>query len=294
MPSTLLPRFKRIVVWCTLGCCVTTQAGAQSAAHAQGMAAGQAVQSVIRGHLNASDASAVVPGYTAAPPERAHYGQPNLSGASATRLAACTLTPGDPVCQALLGARTSAQTPREPVQPYDPAVLGARRVAGNPAAVLEDIASFYSGCQVDAVPAAATETRVCRQGSGATGASCARMLTVEVERTSSCAPGTWFALAGSRDVALAVQCRPDQPHQRMRATDRGAAPLFFDLDVGAARVFPEPVPTLSPAASWQSPRAVWIVNDVCNGNDCQMTGYMAEPLRRVCQAEGDAPEVCTD
>ena len=292
--SSTIACLKRAVVWFTLGCLVTTQAGAQSSAHAEGTAAGQAVQSVIRGHLNASDASSVVPGYTTAPPERAHYGQPNLSGASNARLAACALTPGDPVCQALLGAQASAQTPREPVMPYDPAVLGASRIAGNPGTVLENIASFYSGCQIDAVPAAATDTRVCRQGSGRTGASCARTLTVDVERTSSCAPGTWFALAGSRDVELAVQCRPDQPRQRMRATDRQAPPLFFDLDVGAGRVFPEPVQSLPPLEWWQTPRALWIVNDVCNGNDCQMTGFIAEPLRHICRAEGDAPEVCTD
>lgn len=285
---------KRAVVWFTLGCLVTTQAGAQSNAHAEGTAAGQAAQSVIRGRLNAPDASSVVPGYTAAPPERAHYGQPNLAGASSARLAACALTPGDPVCQAVLGAKISAQTRREPVLPYDPNVLGARRIAGNPGAVLEDIASFYSGCQVDAVPAAGTETRICRQGSGAAGASCARTLTVDVERSSSCAPGSWFALAGARDVELAMQCKPDQPRQRMRATDRQAQPLFFDLDVGARRVFPEAVQSLPPVEWWQMPRAVWIVDDVCNGNDCQMTGFIAEPLRRICRAEGDAPEVCTD
>ena len=45
---------------------------------------------------------------TAAPPERMHYGQPNLSGASNARLATCALTPGDPVCQALLGAQIDA------------------------------------------------------------------------------------------------------------------------------------------------------------------------------------------
>jgi conjugal transfer mating pair stabilization protein TraN len=294
MPSSLRSRVQRLVVWCTLGCFVATQAVAQSAAHAEGMAAGQAVQSIIRGHLNASDASSVVPGYTAAPPERAHYGQPNLSGASNAHLAACALTPADPVCQALLGAQASAQTPREAVLPYDPAVLGARRVAGNPGAVLEDITRFYSGCQVDAVPTAATEARVCRQGSGVATAACARTLTVDVERTDSCEPGTWSALAGSDALQLDVQCRPDQPQQRLRARDRQAAPLVFNLDVGAARRFPQPVQPLSPLAWGDAARWLWIVDDVCHGHDCQMTGYVAEPSRRVCRTEGELAEVCTD
>jgi conjugal transfer mating pair stabilization protein TraN len=294
MPSHPLSRLQRFIVWCTLGCLVTTQAGAQSAAHAEGMAAGQAVQSVIRSHLNASDASSVVPGYTATPPERAHYGQPNLSGASGAHLAACALTPADPVCQALLGAQASAQTPREPVLPYDPAVLDARRVAGNPGTVLEDITRFYSGCQVDTVPTAATEARVCRQGSQAATAACARTLSVYVERTDSCAPGTWSALAGSDALQLDVQCRPDQPQQRLRARDRQAAPLVFNLDVGAARTFPQPVQALSPLAWGDAARWLWIVDDVCSGHDCQMTGYVAEPSRRVCRTEGKSVEVCTD
>lgn len=222
MRPALVLLLRRAVVWLTLACFVTTQTVAQTGPHAEGTAAGQAANPVIRGTINAPDASAVVPGYTTTPPERGYYGQPNLSGQTSARLAACATTPNDPVCQALLGARASANTPREPVSPYDPAVLDARRVAANPSTALEDIASYYSGCQVETVATPATETRVCRQYSGATAQSCARTLSVSISRTSSCPPGEWFAQAASGSVALGVQCKPDQPAsgQRFRVTNR--------------------------------------------------------------------------
>src|SRR3990167_9210711 len=108
MRPALVLLLRRAVVWFTLACFVTTQTAAQTRPHAEGTAAGQAANPVIRGTINAPDASAVVPGYTTTPPERGYYGQPNLSGQTSARLAACATTPNDPVCQALLGARASA------------------------------------------------------------------------------------------------------------------------------------------------------------------------------------------
>ena len=196
---------KRAIVWITLSCFVLTHATAQVGPHAEGTAAGQAANPFARGNINAPDASTVVPGYTTTPPERLYHGQPNLSGQTSARLAACATTPNDPVCQALLGARASANTPREAISPYDPAVLGARRVAANPSTALEDIASYYSGCQVDTVATPTSETRVCRQYTGATAQSCARTLSVSISRTSSCSPGEWFAQSSSGSTSIAIQ-----------------------------------------------------------------------------------------
>src|SRR6218665_3058081 len=179
MPRGILAFLQRTVVWCSVAALVPTPARADPAlraaqpAHVEGIAAGQAVQSAVRSSVQAPSATAVVPGYTSTPPERSHYGQTNLSGASNAQLGACAMTPTDPVCQALLGAQASANTPREAVSPHDTVVVGARRIAGNPALALDDIASFYRGCQVDTVAAPATETRLCRQYTGATAQSCA-------------------------------------------------------------------------------------------------------------------------
>jgi hypothetical protein len=135
------------ILWITLACFVTTQTAALADPHDEGTAAGQAANPVIRGSVNANDAGAVVPGYTNAAPQSGYYGQSNLSGQADAQLAACTLTPDDPVCQAILGARASASTPREPVSASDPAVAQAAQVAANPSLTIEDIASYYSGCR---------------------------------------------------------------------------------------------------------------------------------------------------
>jgi len=76
-----------------------------------GKAAGAAANAAARPAINATSAAAHVPGYTAAPPEAALYGSGALSGEATARIAACALTPTDPTCQAILGARTSAATP---------------------------------------------------------------------------------------------------------------------------------------------------------------------------------------
>jgi hypothetical protein len=139
---------RQIVIWLTLASFLAVQTAAVADPHDEGVAAGQAANPLARGSVDASSASAVVPGYTATPPEISYGGQPNLSGQSSAQLAACALTPNDPVCQALLGALASAHTPREAISPNDPAVLAGQQIANNPAAVLQDLASYYSGCQV--------------------------------------------------------------------------------------------------------------------------------------------------
>ncbi|RZI57619.1 MAG: hypothetical protein EOP37_19610 [Rubrivivax sp.] len=149
----------RILVWLTALAVATgspvhkADAADVAQAHGEGTAAGQAANPLVRGRINTPNASALVPGYTTAPPERRYYGQPSLSGAADAQFTACRSLPRDPVCQALLGAQASANTPREPVSVNDPAVLDARRVIGDPSSQLGDIASYYSGCAAGSCPA---------------------------------------------------------------------------------------------------------------------------------------------
>lgn len=281
---------KRAIAWFTLVCFATPQVGAQLDPHAEGTAAGQAANPTIRSNITTPSAGSVVPGYTTTPPERSYFGTPNLSGQTNARLAACALAPNDPVCQALLGARASADTPREPVSPYDPAVLGARRIAANPSIALEDIASFYSGCKIETVATPATESRSCRQYSGATPQSCARSLSVSISRTSSCSPGAWFAQAASGSVALAVQCKPDLPAsgQRIRVSSAGAPIAFLDLDMTTALVFPQMIAALPGGEGWGGGRnGFWIAGNQCNGDDCRLTGFIAQEYRQICTGAGD-------
>ena len=147
MPTALALLLRRIVIGFALVSFLATQTAAVAGPHEEGTAAGHSANPVIRGTITAPSASSVVPGYTTAPPERLYYGRPNLSGQTSAQFTTCALTPNDPVCQALLGARASANTPRELVSPDNPTVQGARYVANNPATMLENLASYYSGCQ---------------------------------------------------------------------------------------------------------------------------------------------------
>lgn len=288
---------RSVVVWITVASFVMTQTAAVAGPHEDGMAAGQAANSVVRGQVNAPSAASVVPGYTTTPPQSAYYGHPNLSGQAGAQLAACALTPTDPVCQALLGARASANTPRAPVSPHDPAVVAARRTAANPGGVLEDIATYYSGCEVSTVGTPATETRICRQYAGTTPQSCARSLSVSIERVSSCTPGEWFVTSASGGVTLALQCKPDQPTsaQRMRITGGGTTVTYFDADVGSGLVFPQmATPLPSPPTSPGSQNGVWLVDNRCTGDFCRLTGFVAQEYREICTGGGESADpVCT-
>ncbi|TMW79123.1 conjugal transfer protein TraN [Thauera sp. UPWRP] len=283
---------RRWVIWITLFCFVTTQTAAVAGPFEEGTAAGQAANPLIRGTVNAPSASSTVPGYTSTPPETAYYGQPSLVGSANARLTACATATGDPVCEAQRGAMTSANTPREAISPYDPAVSAARAIAANPATTLEDIATYYSGCQVDNVATPSTEDRVCRQYSGTSPHSCTRSLSVSVSRTSSCTPGNWFANAASGRTGLDVQCIPDRPasQQHFRVTDRGTPPTYFDLDMTTPLTFPRMVATLPRSGSWwwwgSGQNGLWVADNQCVGDSCRLTAMVAQEYRRVCTDGG--------
>jgi len=292
-------RFAReVAIWATLACFVVNQTAALAQPHAEGTAAGQAGNAAARSQIAAPATSTVVPGYTNAPPESGYWGQTNLSSQAAARLAACAQAPNDPICQAQRGALNSANTPREAVSPYDASVLTARRIAANPGATLEDIASYYGGCQVSTAATPGTETRVCRRYSGGTAQSCARSLSVAVSRTDSCTPGDWFAHAGSGSTGMDVQCIPERPasQQHMRVTSNGAPLAFFDVDMTASVVFPQKVAALPPSGSaLDGPNWVWVVGNRCTGDSCALTGLVASEYRNVCTGTGgDADNIsCT-
>jgi conjugal transfer mating pair stabilization protein TraN len=278
------------VIWFTLFCFVTTQTAALAQPNAEGTVAGQAANAVTRGQITTPRATEVVPGYTTAPPESAYYGQPSLAAQANARLVACALTPNDPVCQAQRGALSSANTPRDAVSPNDPAALAARRIASNPATTLEDIASYYSGCQVSTVATPATETRGCRQYSGSAQQSCARTLSVSVARTESCTPGDWFAHAGSGSTGLNVQCMPDRSiaQQHFRITSNSVPQAFFDVDMTTPLVFPRRVAALpNTFFGWaDGPNGVWIVDNQCLGDACHLTAMVANDYRTICTGSG--------
>lgn len=156
-----IPRISRAIVG--LAALAAVYQAALAEPSAEGKAAGQAVIPYIFSTITGKEAADNVPGYTSNPPERGLYGQSDLTGQAEALITACLATPDDPNCQAILGARNSANTPRDRISPNAPSVLEARRIAENPAATLEDISSFYGGCEVSLVDMPTTETRLCRE-----------------------------------------------------------------------------------------------------------------------------------
>ena len=153
---------KRFVVWAVIFAFLFDRTAVFAQSHEQGVAAGNAANTVIRSLVNTPSATSVVPGYTTTPPEAAYAGRASLGADANAKLAACALTPADPTCQALLNAVTSANTARPTIGPADPAVAAASRIARNPSTDLSSLAAYYSGCATtDVTTPARTETRTC-------------------------------------------------------------------------------------------------------------------------------------
>src|SRR5437773_12347209 len=83
--------------------------------HAEGVAAGNAANAVIRGMVNQPTATSVLPPgyYNPNPFETSLYGQPSLSGATAARIAYCNsaVAVNDITCQAIRTTISSASAP---------------------------------------------------------------------------------------------------------------------------------------------------------------------------------------
>ena len=153
-----------------IGCCIAVWlAGLPHLALAgpveEGKTAGATANSAARPAINATDAAANVPGYSATPPEASLYASPSLSSEATARIAVCALTPTDPSCQAILGARASAGTPRPPVLATDPSITAARAISSDPSSQGVSLTSVYSGCTTRTTPLspATYDTQSCYQ-----------------------------------------------------------------------------------------------------------------------------------
>jgi len=185
-----------LVAFCLLANQTTALAGMQSNEARQ---AGEAANALARGSINTTSAQEHVPGYTTTPPETGYYGQSNLDNAASARLAACIATPNDPTCQALHGAVTSANTPREGISATDPIITAAQAIARNPSLTLGSLAAYYAGCSpVDESIPGGTSERVCRRYTGIGNYTVRRDLTVEVQGGAECSDGQVLAQGEAR------------------------------------------------------------------------------------------------
>ncbi len=284
----------------TAACLALTQAKLRADPHAEGVNAGRVANTTAGSTVNAPSAATVVPGYTTTPPERSHYRQPNLAAKGSARLAACALTPTDPVCQDQQGAVTSANTPRPYVGTDDPAVAAARAINRSPSMELGSLASYYSGCKttVTTTPGG-VKPQACLRHVGIGNYQCSSTLDVSVTRTTSCKPGDWVGHAEVDHYGLDVQCLPDRSvaRQHFRVTRNGEALSFFDVDMSAPAVFPILAATLETSTGMQGQpirTGLWVVENSCSGASCSLKAMVAPELIRTCTGGGDADITCTE
>jgi conjugal transfer mating pair stabilization protein TraN len=141
---------RRLVVLVCLASMVSSQY-ATALGPQEDLAAARAANTYSHSQINAPSAAAAVPGYTATPPQTAHYGQPDLNAAVEARRQQCALLPNDPVCQAQQAANAVASGPLEVIAPGDPLVAPASAIARNPFGVASNLAGYYSGCSATGV-----------------------------------------------------------------------------------------------------------------------------------------------
>ena len=288
------------IAWFTIFCFVTTQTSVIAGPYEEGVAAGQVANPVARGSVTTPGATAVVPGYTIAPPEASYYRQPNLAAQGNARLALCANMPNDPFCLAQRGALASANTPRTAIAADDPSVAAARDIGRSPSSVVGSLAAYYSGCSITKtnVPAS-TQLRTCLRYQDVGNYSCGRSLTVSTERTTSCTPGDWFAHAESGRTGLDAQCLPDRPDtaQHFRVTQNAAPLSFFDVDMTRPVVFPEMVAVLSSSYSVVTGKplrtGVWVADKSCVGDACSLTAMIAAEALETCTGNVDPGFTCS-
>ncbi|MCE4369660.1 type-F conjugative transfer system mating-pair stabilization protein TraN [Xanthomonas hortorum] len=284
---------RRLLALLVAFCILANQTAALAAAQSDdARRAGEAANALARGAINATTAQEHVPGYTTTPAEATYYGQPHLDQAAGAGLAACAAMPNDPTCQALRGAVSSANTPREPVSATDPLVASAQAIARNPSLMLGSLASYYAGCNpTDQVVPGGTAERICRRYTGVGNYTVRRDLTVEVRPGTDCTDGQVLARGearrGAADYMVAeVHCQPGL-HDRLRfafhaAGSRGACVGMQTVDLptapgGTATV----VAHLSPHWSgrcWSPFVVVMAPQSGCVDGQCQYTFRFGTPV----------------
>ena len=185
---------RRLIASFTTVCFVVTQSTTVAGPHEDGLAAGRAALPVTRAAVTAPSAAQHVPQYSTTPAASTYYGKPNLGAQGNAALALCATRPGDPVCQAQLGAVRSANTARPAISLDDPALVQARDIARSPSSVLGSLADFYAGCATETIDKpTGTALKTCHRRIGIGEFTLQRTLSVAVDLAPSCIEGEWFA-----------------------------------------------------------------------------------------------------
>lgn len=152
---------------------------------------GETVEAIKNGRAQQTD-----PNYNTNPPQKALYGNTNLSGPAAAQQALCATTPNDPSCAGT--AQGQAARPRQYITNADPALAG-QGAADDPSRILGNIASTYSACASDTtlISPATFAVSSCQINTNAWSSHvCSKTLTVAPRDTFNCTEGQVAAWVG--------------------------------------------------------------------------------------------------
>jgi hypothetical protein len=298
---------RRLIASVTTICFVVTQSATVAGPHEEGLSAGREAIPAARSAVSAASAAGVVPQYGATPAETTYYGKPNLGAQGNAALALCSTRPGDPVCQAQLGAVRSANTARPMLPLDDPALLQARAITRSPTTVLGSLADFYAGCTTETTDKpAGSALKTCHRRIGIGEFTLQRTLSVAVELAPSCVEGEWFAKKvvdrnALDSMKVEAQCQMDRTDGLLKFRfhalgERGSCidPQTVELPT-APTARPTFVTDLSPHweySCWSPFKVVMQAGSGCTDGQCTYQfefGTPAMPARRAASRATPSP-----
>ncbi len=307
-----LAAFVRVATTVVVGLVVSAALWAgQAEDFADGKALGNARKADVVNNIRNGTAKATDPNFNDNAPQKALYGNSNLSTATAVQNALCASKPSDPSCAA--AAVGTTQRPKQYVSNADPA-LSAAKVTDDPSVILGNIASTYSACASDTMllsPATFATTTCALNVNAWSSNTCTKTLDVVTSQKFNCTEGTWMASGkairyGPDTMYAEALCEPNRKdgktHFRVRAEGaKGACNGWQEFDVDMTHVTPTsdvmPTPVAVVMPHWGGACrnvSVYAVGTGCQQGKCQQTlqffdggGYQPKYVCPAGQLTGD-------
>lgn len=132
--------------WCAMVTMAALLArGPDCLAQTDDVTAAQQAAQAAQAAVSEASARQVIPFYSLTSPETAYAGT-DLGAAARQRIASCSMTPTDPVCQGNIAALSAAGSPRGPLGAAAQSLGAAAAIARSPSHQLGGLNNYYSGC----------------------------------------------------------------------------------------------------------------------------------------------------
>ncbi len=184
--------------------CVLAQTSSLSEAFTQGGALGRTGNASARSHINGTQATKVVPGYTTTPPQTSYFGSTNLIAPASQVAGTCEQAAGttdatgngfaDQACAAANYSQTNpGRRPSFSIGPNDPLRTGARAITVDPQSIAGSLSGTYSGCStVTTTSPDRFETALCHEYRVTQANTCDKVRSVQAVFTPGCTDGQFL------------------------------------------------------------------------------------------------------